>query len=137
MKRIISEKDLTRIISEGVMKCVTEGILGLSGQELSDMGIGNPADKYSVDYVELIEKIKTFLPILENFRTYIEGVEEVYDDENGSHHRYNGIAPNMKMRGSWNGDNDEVFYADELGKICSNISKVESELKDIIEWKEQ
>ena len=123
----LNEDKLKTIIA----KVLKESVFGLSGRDLEDMGLKNPADDYVVDKNELAQKTNEFLSALKNFNAYLAGVEE--DAENGIKAK-DGVYQTMRSRAMWNDDSDEEYISNLLRDVSFSLSHIENLLGDVIDY---
>ena len=110
-----------------IKNAIQEAVLGFNGGDLESMGLRNPANDYTVNYTELAEKCENLRQYLQEFKQYIDGIEE--DEENGVEKK-DGVSIIATMRGYWTDDPDDLDLADLLKNLSWNLYKVESSLTE-------
>ena len=124
MKTIsIKESDIKNAISS----VLNEAVFGLTGADVERMGFRNPAENYVIDYTEVAQKCEQMRESLQEFKRYIQGVEE--DAENGVEAQ-DGVAITASMRSNWSEEPDDEELAEILDEISANLTKIESSLSE-------
>lgn len=122
----IYEKELKSLIR----KTIIESVFGYNGQDFQNMGLKNPADNYMVDKQELSQKTQEFIKAIDEYYSYIDGVEE--DAENGNK-EVPGIARNIRMHSMWSDDEDEGYFCDNLEKVSRELYSIKNMLQELVE----
>lgn len=114
-------------IRHAIKSVLAEGVFGINGDSLEGMGLRNPANDYSIDYTGLAEKCEQVRMSLQEFKQYIDGVEE--DTENGVEAQ-DGVRMAAAMRSYWSEDPEDEELANTLKEVSWCIYKLESALSD-------
>ncbi len=116
-----------KVKESDIKNAIHEAVFGLNGGDLEGLGLRNPADDYTINYTELAEKCEQLRQSLQQFKIYIDGVEE--DAENGVE-KQDGVYIKANMRGYWTEDPDDQDLADLLKDLSWNLYKIESSLEE-------
>jgi len=131
----INESDIKKMVNKCVKHLLKEDFLGFSGKDFENMGLKNPSDNYQVNIEELKEKCSEFLQALDNFSTYLNGMESELDDVEDTP----GFISNLNGKHTWN-SHDDWNYDDEesllqtLREVDTSLYKVKSSLQDVIDY---
>ena len=131
----INESDIKKMVNECVKHLLKEDFLGFSGKDFENMGLKNPSDNYQVNIEELKEKCSEFLQALDNFSTYLNGVESELDDVEDTP----GFISNLNGKHTWNSPDDWNYDDEEsllqtLREVDTSLYKVKSSLQDVIDY---
>lgn len=135
MKIELNENDIKNMVTECIKKLIKEDVFGYSGEDLKNMGLENPGEKYQPNILELKEKCAEFNQAIINFRNYLRGVEDELEDENQE--KSKGFILNLQMKHMWSNPNINWKYEDEewliktLNRIDDDLSTIQSDFKDI------
>ena len=131
----INENDIKKMANECVKHLLKEDFLGFSGKDFENMGLKNPSDNYQVNIEELKEKCSEFLQALDNFSTYLNGMESELDDVEDAP----GFISNLNGKHTWNSPDDWNYDDEEsllqtLREVDTSLYKVKSSLQDVIDY---
>lgn len=132
----LSENDIKKMVSESVNRILNESFFGYSGKDFQNMGLKNPADEYKVNIGELQEKCAEMYAAINNFTTYLNGVEDELEDENIQQNP--GFVHNLRMKHLWDNPDDNINYEDDenlletITNIDRQLNSIKSDLDDII-----
>lgn len=108
----INKKDIHEAISSVLMN---EGMFN------------NPADKYVVNYYEVMEKCNEMRNTMKEFVQYIDGVEEDIDTGDRT---VPGVLSTARLRSYWSDDSADKELAESLEKISRMLFNLDMELEE-------
>lgn len=126
MKKVITRKQLNKIIAESVM----DAMHGMK-DAMGNFGVNVNDDLEDVNIQEISQKLYAAAESLQEIETYINGIEN--DDNNP------GMGHKALNKFMW-GDRDEIDYdeknefADDLIKLGQEISHIVYRLNELAEW---